>query len=144
MTEHLRLERLYKVPVERVFEAVTRPDMLAQWWGPVGIVRCTGALDFTRPGPWDSTMINAEGARYKVSGQVTTVKAPNLVAFTWGWHDDKDQRGHESHVQLELTEVDGGTRFVLTHHDLPDDEQITNHNQGWSSSLTKLDALVAV
>jgi hypothetical protein len=39
--------------------------------------------------------------------------------------------------------VDGGTRFVLTHHDLPDDAQITNHNQGWSSSLTKLDALVA-
>lgn len=139
MSELLRLERFYMVPVDRVFDVVTRADLLARWWGPEGIVRNEGALDFTAPGPWDSTMINGEGARYKVSGQVTTVRRPNLVAFTWGWHDDTDQRGAESHVTIELTEETGGTRFVLTHRDLPDDESAARHNEGWTSSLRKLD-----
>ena len=137
MTEVLRLERLYKVPVDRVFEIVTQPEQLARWWGPEGIVRCFGALDFTATGPWDSTMINAEGARFKVSGQVTTVRKPNLVAFTWGWHDETDRRGAESHVTIELTEEDGGTRFVLTHRGLSG-EQAERHAEGWTSSLRKL------
>jgi uncharacterized protein YndB with AHSA1/START domain len=140
--EPLRLERHYNVPLARVFEIVTRADLLAQWWGPEGIVRSVGDLDFTATGPWNSTMINAEGTRYKVSGQVTKVDPPNLVAFTWGWHDDADQRGNESHVTISLTEDAGGTRFVLTHADLPNDEQVMRHNEGWTSSLRKLDAVV--
>lgn len=141
MTKPVRLERQFAVPVDRVFDYVTRADLLMQWWGPEGIVRNIGNLDFTRPGPWDSTMINGEGARYKVSGQVTSVRRPNLVAFTWGWHDDNDRRGHESQVVIELSEAEnGGTRFVLTHHDLPDQDQKNRHAEGWISSLRKLAA----
>ena len=142
MTEQLRFERLYKVPVARVFDIVTQPALLAQWWGPEGIVRSDGHLDFSATGPWDSTMINGEGARYKVSGQVTKVDPPNVVAFTWGWHDGEDKRGDESHVTIELSEEDGGTRFVMTHRGLSTKEAADNHNAGWSSSLRKLDAAV--
>jgi uncharacterized protein YndB with AHSA1/START domain len=117
MTKPVRLERQFAVPVDRVFDYVTRADLLMQWWGPEGI------------------------ARYMVSGQVTSVRRHNLVAFTWGWHDDNDRRGHESHVVIELSEAEnGGTRFVLTHHDLPDQDQKNRHAEGWISSLRKLAA----
>ncbi|PVH29108.1 SRPBCC family protein [Pararhodobacter oceanensis] len=141
-TDDLRFERLYKVPVARVFEIVTQPEHLADWWGPEGIARCEGHLDFTAKGPWDSTMINQDGARFKVSGQVTKLDPPNIVAFTWGWHDENDARGDESHVTIELTEEDGGTRFVMTHRGLSSKEAAEQHNRGWTSSLRKLDAAV--
>ena len=85
-------------------------------------------------------MQNAEGAKFKVSGQVTTVSPYDRVAFTWAWHDEKDQRGSESHVIIDLTEVaKDSTKLVLTHNDLADEESAKNHDMGWTSSLRKLE-----
>jgi len=87
-------------------------------------------------------MTNAEGDRYKVTGEVLALDPPNSVEFTWGWHDENDNRGHESRVRFEVT-PDGveGSLFKLQHTGLPDDEAATNHNTGWTSSLRKLENL---
>lgn len=140
----LNLTRHFAANPERVFEAISRPEVLLQWWGPEGLRVEPDTLDFTRLGPWGSVMINAEGARYKVTGQVTHVDPPRSVGFTWAWHDDDDQRGPESHVTFTVEpDGSGGTLFRLSHVDLADEDAVANHNTGWSSSLNKLDALFA-
>lgn len=138
----LDLTRHYAAPPEDVFRAVTDPDMLAQWWGPEGVRVESGDLDFTRTGAWGSVMINGEGGRYKVTGQVTHVDPPRSVGFTWAWHDEADRRGDESHVTITLADNgDGTTQFTLHHQQLATDEAAQNHNQGWTSSLRKLERL---
>ncbi|WP_306046769.1 SRPBCC domain-containing protein [Nioella sp. MMSF_3534] len=140
----LTLTRHFAANPERVFEAISRPEVLVQWWGPEGLRVEPDTLDFTRLGPWGSVMINADGARYKVTGQVTHVDPPRSVGFTWAWHDDTDTRGPESHVTFTVEpDGSGGTVFRLSHVDLADEDAVANHNTGWSSSLTKLDALFA-
>ncbi len=138
----LVLEREFEADPATVFSFVTRHEHLMKWWGPEGI-RCEGeTLDFCKVGGWASVMINAEGHRYKVTGEVVNVDPPNSVEFTWGWHDEKDDRGHESNVRLEVaSNGEGGTLFKLIHSNLPDDESVKNHNQGWTSSLLKLERL---
>jgi len=137
----LVLERRFAVPIDLVFDYVSKSEFLLQWWGPEGLT-CTGDLDLSRPGQWDSTMSSPNGS-FRVSGQVTKVARPNLVAFTWGWHDETGKRGHESHVMIELeAEGDGATKFTLTHRDLADEESKANHNDGWTSSLRKLEAVL--
>ena len=144
MTEPLVIERVLAAPVERVFDFITQRDNLLKWWGPEGMTVPEETLDFTSTGPWHSVMMSAEGNRFKVSGEVTEVKAPNLVAFTWGWHDENDARGHESHVRLEVSSNgDGQTKLVLRHSDLADDESAKNHEMGWTSSLAKLERAFA-
>ncbi len=136
----LVLERQLPASIEQVFEFVTKRDNLLKWWGPEGMTLPDEELDFTRLGPWHSVMMNADGKRFKVSGQVTSVDAPKRVAFTWAWHDEQDQRGHESHVMLDLSaHADQQTMLVLTHTQLPDDESRENHNMGWTSSFKKLE-----
>ncbi len=138
----LIIERELPAPVETVFDFVTREGNLMKWWGPEGMFVPDGKLDFTRPGPWHSVMQNAEGRRFKVSGQVTTVAPHERVAFTWAWHDENDVRGHESHVVLDLLAVDKTrTRLTLSHHNLADDESAQNHEMGWTSSLRKLERM---
>lgn len=140
----LELTRHYDAPPEQVFRTVTDPAMLMQWWGPEGITVESGDLNLSRTGPWGSVMINAEGGRYKVTGQVTHIDPPRSVGFTWAWHDDKDARGAESHVTFSMeAAAGGGTTFRLVHQDLPDADAAANHNQGWTSSLRKLDAILA-
>lgn len=138
----LTITRTFPLPPEAVFDFVTRHDRILQWWGPEGSSLPEETLDFTREGPWHSVMMNADGKRFKVSGRVTEVTPPSAVEFTWGWHDENDDRGPDSRVRIELTAADaGGTRFVLTHSGLPDDESRANHEMGWNSSLGKLERL---
>jgi len=139
----LRITRTFSAPPELVFDFLTRRRHLLDWWGPEGTSLPDENLDFTRPGPWHSVMMNADGRRFKVSGEVVEVTPPRAVAFTWGWHDEHDDRGPESLVRIELHPVDSGTEFLLTHADLPSDDSSANHERGWTSSLAKLERLLA-
>jgi uncharacterized protein YndB with AHSA1/START domain len=136
----LRLERDFPVSPEALFAWVSDGEKLLQWWGPEGMHVPEHDLDLSRLGPWFSVMENGEGQRYKVSGQVTHVNAPKSLGFTWGWHDEADQRGAESHVMFSVEAAGAGARLVIDHRDLGDDEISANHEQGWTSSLRKLEA----
>ncbi|MEW2918922.1 SRPBCC domain-containing protein [Ruegeria sp. ANG10] len=136
----LKLERAFPTSQENLFAWISDGAKLLQWWGPEGMHVPEHDLDFSRLGPWHSVMVNAEGQRYKVSGQVTHVDPPNSVGFTWAWHDDQDQRGAESHVMLTVSATENGAKLVLDHRELADAEVAANHNQGWTSSLRKLEA----
>ena len=138
----LKLDRTFETDAQTVFDFVTKTKHLLEWWGPEGVTISDHELDLTRPGPWRSTMVNAEGKTYKVSGEVLAVDPPNSVEFTWGWHDDKDERGHSSTVRFDVKPAGSGAQFTLTHSGLPDDESAGNHNQGWTSSLRKLERAV--
>lgn len=139
----LHLVRDFPVSPERLFFAVTKQADLLQWWGPEGMDIPEHALDFSQTGPWFSVMRNNEGQRYKVSGQVTHIDPPRSVGFTWGWHDDADSRGAESHVTFTIEATQTGARLIIDHRDLGDDEISENHNRGWSSSLSKLTTILS-
>lgn len=138
----LKLEREFNTDPKTVFAYVTNSENVAQWWGPEGLGLKEANLDFSKPGAWTSTLVNAEGGLHKMSGEVTAVDAPNSVEFTWGWHDENDQRGHESKVRFEVkSNGSGGTVFCLIHAGLADDESADNHSKGWTSSLRKLERM---
>lgn len=138
----LRIERQFSMDPETVFAFVTKTEHLLKWWGPEGMTVPEHDLDLSRTGPWSSVMVGSEGNSHKVSGEVINIDPPNSVEFTWGWHDDDDQRGHNSKVRFEVSRNGtGGTQFLLIHSDLTDDESASNHNVGWTSSLVKLERL---
>ncbi|UAB88499.1 SRPBCC domain-containing protein [Ruegeria sp. SCSIO 43209] len=137
----LKLERDFPVSPEVLFAWVSDGAKLLQWWGPEGLHVPEHDLDFSRIGPWYSVMQNGEGQQFKVSGHVTHIDRPKSVGFTWAWHDDQDQRGAESHVTFSVTATNSGSRLVVDHRELVDAESATNHNEGWTSSLRKLEAL---
>lgn len=139
----LTMERHFAAAPEIVFDYLTRTEHIAKWWGPEGMTCPVLEMDLTQPGPWVSEMMNADGARYKVSGEVLTVDPPRTVEFTWGWHDEANARGHGSTVHFTVeSDGKGGTRFTLTHTGLADEESAENHNGGWTSSLRKIERLL--
>jgi len=139
---NLRLERTFKADPETVFAFITQPEHLLKWWGPEGMTIPEYDLNFTQKGPWSTVFVGSQGQRHKVTGEVLEVDPPSFVELTWGWHDDDDQRGHSSTVRLEVaSNGNGGTSFALIHTGLPSEETAQHHNQGWSSSLVKLERI---
>jgi uncharacterized protein YndB with AHSA1/START domain len=139
----LKIERNFAADARTVFAFVTQTRHLLKWWGPEGMTVPEYDLDLTKPGPWSSVMMNADGQRYKVTGEVLEVDPPRSVEFTWGWHDENDLRGHDTSVRFEVHPEGSGTRFVLIHTGLADEESARNHEMGWTSSLNKLERLAA-
>ena len=140
----LRLERRFDADPERVFQYLTKAERLLEWWGPEGISLPDYRLDFDRTGPWFSVMRLSDGRDLKVSGHVTHVDPPKSVGLTWAWHDENDRRGVESHVTIRLVpRRNGGTTLTLTHADLPEGEPADSHERGWTSTLGKLERLLA-
>ncbi|MGR3292163.1 MAG: SRPBCC family protein [Paracoccaceae bacterium] len=136
----LTLTHRFDAAPEKVFEYISQTRHLLRWWGPEGMHVSEHALSLEKVGPWMSVMVNAEGDRFKVSGQVTLVDPPKLIGFTWAWHDENDNRGVESHVTIKLVPAqNGGTEFELNHVDLPDADAVASHRQGWESTLRKLE-----
>lgn len=148
-THDLELIRDYPVNVARLWKAVTDPSEVVQWFGTEGVTIRDCSLDFSQTSPWTCTMVGDDsGKTFKVSGQVTHVRPPDAdgngsVGFTWGWHDETDQRGPESHVTFSVSPTETGARLTLNHRQLETLETSQGHSRGWLSTLNKLDRLLA-
>ena len=136
------IKRVFRAGLDHVFDYVSNPERILEWWGPEGLTVPVSQMDLGRQGPWMSEMHSPDGRVFKVSGEVTKVDPPKSVGFTWAWHDDSDQRGHESHVLIELEATGDMTQFTLTHSGLPDQASADSHNDGWTSSLSKLERII--
>lgn len=134
----IRLERDFSVSPERLFEVISTRADLVRWWGHDGWTFQEEQLDFSRPGPWLADMLSEEGNRYKLSGQVTRVSPPDLIGFTWAWHDAEDARGPESHVTFKVVPTAKGARLIVDHRELRSDDIAAAHARGWQGPLSRL------
>ncbi len=148
-TQELELIREYKVGVERLWQVVTDPAEIVQWFGPEGVDIDDCEMAFTDRGPWFCKMRGREsGNIFHVSGTVTHVRTPQgasdgSVGFTWAWHDAEiGTRGDESHVIFEVSAKGDGAQLRLIHRDLASVEQAQDHSKGWLSTLRKLDSII--
>ncbi len=134
----LRVERLIPAPPERVFALWTEPDQLVKWWGPEGYQVPAIAMDVRPGGSWRTTMIGTDGVTRIVSGVYRAIEPPRRLVMTWGWHDDKGGRGHETEITVTFAPAPGGTKLVLLQKEFATKAERDGHNAGWSSSFDKL------
>ena len=139
----LSIEKSIPFSPKRVFTFITAPDCVPLWWGPQGVTLGEYHLDFTRPGPWSSVMIEPDFGGYLVSGEVVHVTPAESVELSWAWHDrETGLRGHESHVRLAVRPgLGGSTILTMLQTGLADAESARLHHQGWASSLDRIGPL---
>jgi uncharacterized protein YndB with AHSA1/START domain len=118
-----------EAPRERIFELFTTPEELVKWWPDAASfeAREGGSLE-----------LRFEG-RGEVAGTITRFDPPNGLGFTWMRAVAPEI---VTHVDIELTELDGGgTRVELKHtgwEAVPED-QVAEwrgiHEAGWRHFL---------
>ncbi|WP_037906670.1 SRPBCC domain-containing protein [Actinacidiphila yeochonensis] len=120
-------ERIYDLPIDRVWALVSDPAELAHWF-PFPEV----TLDLVMGGAATfSGDRNAPGA--VVAGRVTALDPPRLLAYDWG--------GDE--LRFELTRLDGArTRLSFTDF-LEAEDAAARNAAGWDLCLAALGARAA-
>jgi len=124
-------EVLIAAPPERVFQALTDPRQLLQWWGQKGMYHGTDWQADVRPGgQWRCEGVSeVDGSSFSVSGEYLEVDPPRLVSYTWikSWAGPL-----KTLVRWELEPVAGGTLVRMSHSGFGNDAaSLSAHNQGW-------------
>jgi uncharacterized protein YndB with AHSA1/START domain len=129
MTEVLEVSMHIEAKPETVFPYFTDPARYVQWMGHTAILE---------PMPGGSYRIRMRGG-VEASGRFVEIDPPRRVVFTWGWTNEQfGPPPGTTRVVVTLEEEDGGTRVVLRHHDLPTEEYVEQHRQGWELYLARL------
>jgi uncharacterized protein YndB with AHSA1/START domain len=123
----VRFERTFPHPVEAVWEAITDPQQLAEWFPTT--------VEFTQLDAGAPIAFRFAEDRYPaMQGEVLEVRPPELLAFTWG----------EDRLTFELAPDKNGSACRLSFSVVLDSEdKAARDSAGWESSLDTLAVTVA-
>jgi uncharacterized protein YndB with AHSA1/START domain len=110
--QEIRMTRLFNAPRQLVFEAMTKPEHVKQWWGRLGegysVPVCE--VDFRVGGKWRFVNRHPKGEA-AFHGEYREIAPPGKVVFTEIFEMFPDT---VSVVTAELSEEGGQTRLTAT------------------------------
>ncbi len=124
-----------------VFDALTRPDGIACWWGPDDGPVLVAETDVRVGGQFRVRFRMLDGSEHESSGRYTEVDKPARLVMTWRWSHggDPEEAGEESRVEIDLRSIDTGTELTFTHARLQTETSRDSHQWGWNGALDKLE-----
>src|ERR1700743_2147189 len=121
-------------PAERVFQALSDPPQLLQWWGQKGMFQSTNwTIDLRVGGLWKGEA-EMGGSTFWVSGEYLEIDRPRLLVYTWLSSLPGET---PSVVRIELEPEAAGTRVKLRHSGLAANPAAMVNYQGmWPAILS--------
>jgi uncharacterized protein YndB with AHSA1/START domain len=110
--QEIRLTRLFNAPRQLVFEAMTKPEHVKQWWGRLGegysVPVCE--IDLRPGGAWCFVNRHPKG-EVAFYGEYREIMPPSRLVFTEIFEQFPDS---VSLVTADFTDEGGKTRFAAT------------------------------
>lgn len=153
----LTLEREFDAPISKVWKAYADRETFEKWWGPVGWESTAKEFNFVPGGRVHYDMKCVDENQDEWFGQsswglmvIEKVDEPHSFSYTDYFSDEKGSINPDMpslKITNTFTEVDGKTKLVSvsTAADAAQIEQLLKMGmiEGFTSQLTKLDALLA-
>ncbi|MBV7336056.1 SRPBCC domain-containing protein [Chloroflexi bacterium TSY] len=138
----LKMSRTFNASRDRVYQAWTKPELLAKWFHPTEKhISQVDEFDLRVGGSYRISMIAGDNAHI-VQGKYEAVDPPEKLSFTWGWEGAEDPR--EMLVTVEFNQLTPTeTEVILTHERFANDEERDSHKWGWNGTLDRLSVLLA-
>ena len=144
MTEHNRLEiiRNFNAPPERLYDAWTVPEQVAQWFGPESVSIGEHNFETKENGAWRTEFLGEAGSRHIATGIYKVLDRPNKLVTSWRWETD-GVLGEETELTLTFESIPSGTRMTLVHTRFTEADTRDHHHSGWTSTITCLENYIA-
>jgi uncharacterized protein YndB with AHSA1/START domain len=151
----LTLERTFQASIEDVWELWTTKEGIESWWGPEGFsvvvhdldLRPGGRLSYamTATGPEQVDYMKKAGMPITTQNRVTFTKVepPRRLVYDELADFIPGVEPYEVETIVELNEVSGGVRLVLTFETMHDEHWTEMARLGRESELDRLGMLLA-
>jgi len=139
MNDGITVRRVLSSPCKQVFEAWTRPELMARWFfAGVGWTTKVTA-DLRVGGRYQLSMRDASGTVHEQFGEYREIVPVTRLVFTWSC---PDLGLVDSVVTINLVDLGARTELELTHVLPPDPKVRRGHEEGWIGCLTNLERLL--
>jgi uncharacterized protein YndB with AHSA1/START domain len=129
--------REFDAPLELVFEVLTKPEHVRNWFAPFDDKMTECSIDLRVGGSYHFVIVTPDGTECSFRGTYLEIEPPTRVVATWlfeGWPDA------EAVNSTDLHEADGVTTLTmsLAFRDQAGRDHMTRHD-GQESGLDKLE-----
>ena len=140
----LLITRTFDAPRQLVFEAITQPAHVRNWYGPSALTITVCEIDLRVGGKWRYVLQAPDGGEHAFSGEYLEIEAPKRLVCT-EWYEAIP--GAEYAATVTLEEHDGKTTFT-NHLRYKSQEHRDGHvasgmEAGMRETYTRLDQLLA-
>lgn len=140
-TNTVRLHRVIRAPVERVYRAFLDPDAMAKWMPPHGFTGKVHHIDAKVGGTYKMSFTNFSTGQALAFGGKYLELVPNERIRNTDAFDDPNLPG-EMVTTVSLREVPCGTELNIVQEGIPEAIPLEGCYLGWQESLTLLAQLV--
>jgi uncharacterized protein YndB with AHSA1/START domain len=136
----LTLVRRIRARPSIVFEALTTPEGIAQWWGPDAGPVIVAETDVRVGGRFRVRFRTLDGTEHESTGEYLEVLEPKRLVTSWEWTSGgvPEEQGVQSRIEIDLKRIDAGTEVTFTHARLSTEDSRASHEGGWAGALDKL------
>jgi len=134
LNDMLEIKRSYRAKIDDVFDALTRPEIMAKWFYGMEVGSARVESDFRVGGQYAIHMYGPNGdpaqcGDHVPHGEYLAIDCPNEIAFTWISEGFVDY----SVVTISLKTIGDHVELTLR-HELPKDK-VDLHLEGWTGCL---------
>lgn len=134
----LLMTRVFDAPQDLVFEVWTKPEHLANWWGPNNFTLPFCKVDFRVGGEYRFCMRSPEDEDHWVWGVYREIVEPERIVFTWDREDLDGNHRSKSVVTVTFEMQEEKTRFTLRQGIFDFADDCSEHGGGWTECLDRL------
>jgi PhnB protein len=146
----ITVERSFQAPLNTVWDAWTRADILCKWWAPAPYQCVIQALDFRPGGRWSYCMQGPEGDRHYCFFDYTAVRPKTSFTGHEGFCDEQgaiNEQMPRMNWECHFSPTDGSTlvRTRIGFDSAEDLETIVKmgFKEGFSQGMDQLEELLA-
>jgi uncharacterized protein YndB with AHSA1/START domain len=145
------IHRVFDLPVNKIWRALTEPEQFKKWWGPRGFTCPSSQMEARVGGKYLNCMRGPDGKEFWSTGVVKEFVPQKKLVLSDSFSDkngnvksasaDYGMPGDwpmEFLITFELEEADGATKLKLHHEGIPE-EAHDDCVKGWNESFDKLE-----
>ena len=136
----LTLVRRIRARPSIVFEALTTPDGIGQWWGPDAGPVLLAETDVRIGGRFRVRFRMLDGTEHESTDEYLEIVESKRLVMSWEWTSggEPEEDGEVSGIEIDLKRIDAGTEITFTHTRLRTEASRASHERGWAGALDKL------
>lgn len=151
----VEINRTFRAPVERVWEAWSQPELFKQWWGPEEFTSPRAEMDFREGGKFIFGMQSPQGEITWSVGTVTEIKPNQKIVFSETFGNEQGdvitpkEAGmpnwpgeYHGTITVEFEKLDADLTKMSIHHTGIPAQMHDDCVEGWKSSFNKLQQLL--